>query len=979
MPSVSQIIRLRQQRREHIKSRPANRMGRIGLGFTLVLSFLIALSAIGLSIGYADLTQDLPPAEALAAILEPPNGQLLQPTRLYDRSGEYIIASFQNPAVDERSYIPINASQSEHLPSSLIDATIASADPEFWSHPGFRFEALRLAVGSVQGRQLTLAERLASDLLLWHEPAGLRRELRVKLLASQITNRFGREKVLEWYLNSANYGRFNYGAQSAARSYFGKSVSEITLEEAAVLAAAAQAPALNPHDSPQSIQERYNEILQSMLSQGLISEPQFRHAAQEEIAFRPALRPHFDLAPAFTNVVLEQLAESFDRERIFRGGISIMTTLDYDLQVQAACAAANQTARLNDLQANEIPAIDGSACQAARLLPTIPGAQQVDAAEAVANIILLNPKTGQLLAMVGETTSGRDPAHLPGHPPGSLITPFIYLTGFTRGLTPASLLWDIPPSSPNEPDEIRNPDGRYHGPVRLRIALANDYLVPASQVMSQMGIQSVLRTIQQLDLNTLIIPDGDAAHRLPVEGGEVTLLDITRAYGVFANQGVLSGRMAINGQTNGVTPLNPGAIIRVSDLQGQNWLDCDELQGPCDIQSRPVISSQLAYLITHILSDETARWLSLGHPNPLEIGRPAAAKIGQLESRTEAWTVGYTPSLVAGVWLGNATSDDETRISSTGASGLWHAIMQYATRNTPSEDWELPPGISTINVCNPSGLLPTQECPLVVSEVFQSGNEPSHADNLYQAFQINRESGNLATIFTPPELIEEHVYMLVPPEAEDWARETGIPIVPASYDVIEAPEAPLETAHITSPQMFASVKGRVAIQGSAGGAGFSFYRLQIGQGLNPDQWIQIGEDKARPVTDDLLAIWDTARLSGLYALQLLVVRGEQQVDTHTLQVRVDNQAPEVEIRYPQEGQRFIYPQDQVIAFQVEASDELGLAVVEFKLDGKLINSLTTPPFTVPWNASIGKHTLSVIANDAAGNQSEARLRFTVER
>lgn len=979
MPSVPQIIRLRQQRREQIGSRPAARMGRIGLGFSLALCFLIALGTIGLTIVYANLTQDLPPAATLAAILEPPNGQLLQPTRLYDRSGEHVIASFQNPAVDERSYVPIDASQNEGLPLYLINATIASADPDFWSHPGFRFEDLRFVMGQVQSKRMTLAESLISELLLWDEPAGLRRELRIKLLASQITKRFGREKVLEWYLNSANYGRFNFGAQSAAQAYFGKSVSEITLEEAAALAAAAQAPALNPHDSPQSIRERYDPILKTMLKQGLITEAQFRHAEQEEITFRPAQGPHFDLAPVFTNLVMEQLAESFDRERILRGGLSILTTLDYDLQVQAECAAANQTTRLNDIQANEIPAIDGSACQAARLLPTIPGGKQSNTADVVANIILLNPTTGQLLATVGETTSGLDPAHLPGHPPGSLITPFIYLTGFTRGLTPASLLWDIPANLPNEADEIRNPDGRYHGPVRLRIAMANDYLVPASQVMSQMSIQSVLRTIQQLDMNSFIIPSGDAADLLPVKGGEVTLLDITQAYGVFANQGVLSGKRAINGNGNGVSPLNPTTILRISDLQGQNWMDCDDLQGQCDIESRPVISAQLAYLITHILSDETARWPSLGHPNSLEIGRPAAAKIGQLGSKTEVWTVGYTPTLVAGVWLGIQPPHNEAQMPPTGASGLWHAIMQYATRNVPSQDWEIPRGISTINVCDPSGLLPTEECPVVVSEVFQSGNEATHTDNLYQTFQINRETGNLATIFTPPALIEEGVYMLVPPEAEEWARETGIPVVPTAYDVIDAPEAPLETAQITSPQMFASVKGRVAIQGSAGGEDFSFYRLQIGQGLNPDRWMQIGEDQSEPVTDDLLATWDTGGLSGLYALQLLVVQGEQQANTYTLQVRVDNQAPEVDIRYPQEDQRFIYPQDQVITFQADASDDLGLARVEFEIDGELVNRLATPPFTVPWDASLGEHTLSVIASDGAGNQSEAEIRFVVDR
>ncbi len=825
MPSVSHIIRLRQRRREQGNSSPASRVSRIGLALSLLLSCMVALIAIGLTQVYADLTQDLPSPETLPALLEPPNGQLLRPTRLYDRTGEHVIQTLQNPAIGERQYLPIDESQNEHLSTSLIDATIAAADPKFWYHSGFLLEDLRLTLLSGQSRRKTLAQRLVSDLLLWSEQPGLRRTLREHLLAAQVTARYGREKVMEWYLNSANYGRLNLGAQSAAFAYFGKSAKELTLAQEAILAAVAEAPSLNPHDSPQAAEERSLDVLQSMHEQGLITAERYSQATQEEITFQPAEDPPVDPAPALTNLVLEQLAEKFDRERVLRGGLRIVTSLDYDLQLQTNCAAANQIAQLKDPQVQEMPASDGTACQAARLLPTIPKSGQDKRGEVSANVVVIDPKSGHVLAMVGDTKPGFDPAHLPGQPPGSLLTPFIYLTAFSRGLSPSSLLWDIPASTPEIAGEVSNPDGRFHGPVRLRVALANDYLVPASQVLTQMGAESVWRTAHQLGLNTLEIPTGEEANRLHIEGGEVTLLDITRAFGVLANQGLLIGESSRANSTNGASSLQPVTVLQVTDEQELVWLDCKEPQVQCDLQTRPVTSAQLAYLMTHILSDETIRWPSLGHPNPLEIGRPAAAKIGQTLNEGDVWTVGFTPSLVVGTWLGSDLQDIGTPLPTSGAAGLWHAIMQYATRNTPLEDWEPPPGITTLSVCDPSGLLPTKECPVVVSEVFQAGNEPTHADNLFQSLQINRESGNLATIFTPPELIEERGYMIVPPEAEEWARQAGLKTIRVSYDNIEAPEPPKEDAQITSPEMFLSVSGRVPILGSAGGPGFSFYRL----------------------------------------------------------------------------------------------------------------------------------------------------------
>jgi len=188
-------------------------------------------------------------------------------------------------------------------------------------------------------------------------------------------------------------------------------------------------------------------------------------------------------------------------------------------------------------------------------------------------------------------------------------------------------------------------------------------------------------------------------------------------------------------------------------------------------------------------------------------------------------------------------------------------------------------------VCDPSGMLPTQECSSLVTEVFLNGNEPIQADDLYRKFAINRETGLLATVFTPPELIENHVYLLVPENARDWARSAGLEIPPASYDAIQAPPVN-PTVNITLPGLFAEVSDVVKIVGTASGDDFAYYRLQVGKGLNPQEWIQLGSDVISPVEDGVLAEWDTGGLSGLYAVQLQVVRTDQRVDMAVIQVTI---------------------------------------------------------------------------------------------
>jgi hypothetical protein len=226
-------------------------------------------------------------------------------------------------------------------------------------------------------------------------------------------------------------------------------------------------------------------------------------------------------------------------------------------------------------------------------------------------------------------------------------------------------------------------------------------------------------------------------------------------------------------------------------------------------------------------------------------------------------------------------------------------------------------------------------------------------------------------------LIEEKVFLLVPPEASAWARDAGIPTPPESYDVIAAPE-PAPDARITRPEMFSIHRGEISVMGSATGEDFVSYRLQVGQGLNPQTWLAITEDVTTPVEDDELGVWDASDTDGLYALQLIVLRGDQQIDTDTIQVTIDNQAPLITIDYPQDGQTLSRSAHPTITFQVTVQENLELEGVSYFIDGEAIGTQDQAPFAYSWQATPGEHILRVEAVDLAGNSSEAAITFLVE-
>jgi membrane peptidoglycan carboxypeptidase len=825
MPETLSILRQRRERRDQSRRSAESRTRRIIVGCGFIISILIAGSILTAAYAWAALTRDLPSIAAIPILLDPRNGALLQPTRLYDRTGAHTIAVLA-PSDAPRRYIPL-----ESFPQDLIHATIST--------------------------QTDLAGQLASSLLLWNEAPSPQRDLRQRLLAAQLNSAYGQDRILEWTLNSADYGRFAYGADAAAQLYFGLPVEQLNSAQSALLAAVSRSPAINPFDAPQDALANQRQILDEMQAKGFLTAEQYGQALALPLGIQPA-PAQLSLSPAFVDLVLAQLDSGFNRGRIARGGLNIVTTLDYDLQAQAACALQTQLSRLSG-DDTLVTSAYGSACVAAQDLPALPSGASTT--EAAASAAVIDPRTGQVLALVGETDLEGNQSGLTARRIGSLVTPFIYLTGFARGMSPASLGWDIPAGISGASGDVHNPDGRFHGPVRLREALASDYLVPAAEILVQLGAESVARIAAPFGIS---FPAGGGD---PLLGNALlTPLDVARAYGVFGNQGVLAGWKS--GEI-----LRPAAVLNVESVDHAPWFSA----ATPDVQA--VVSPQLSYLMTDVLRDPTARRGTTGGA-ALDINRPAGAKVGQTEDGRDLWAVGYTPDRSVAVWLGG-----ETAQSPAPASGLWRALMNFASRDVSPEGWAQPQGMTAKDVCSPSGLLPTDACPLVVREVFLEGNQPVQYDDLYRSFPINRETKMLATIFTPPQLVENKVFMVVPEAAKEWAASVGLLTPPDTFDTIQA-KPPTPDVNIASPEMFAEVNGRVEVSGTAAGEGFLFYRLQYGQGLNPQVWYQIGDDSTVPVSDGLLGEWDTSGLSGLYVLQLQVIRLDQSLETDTIFVTV---------------------------------------------------------------------------------------------
>ena len=638
-------------------------------------------------------------------------------TRILDRNGD-VLYEILDPHAGRRTYVPLSK-----ISPYMVAATLATEDKHFYEHPGVDFWAVARAfwqnytTGEVVSGASTITQQLARALLLSPQERSqrtYRRKLREAILAMEITRRYSKDEILELYLNEVYYGNLAYGVEAAAETYFHTSAEKLTLAQAAFLAGLPQAPAVyDPYTNRTAAMQRYKQVLaliyQTSQEQGCIQVSNSAHpvcvgqddilqAWQEMEAYKfppPEIPMRF---PHWVNYIRSLLEQRYDPQTIYRSGFTVYTTLDPTMQRKAQEIVSQQ---VQALAAKHVT--DGA-------------------------LVAIRPSTGEILAMVGSADFYNEAIHgqvnmaLAPRQPGSSIKPYTYLAAFEKGWTPATLIWDVPsefppsgnPNDPRPPYKPVNYDHRFHGPVTVRTALANSFNIPAVKTLQFVGIYDDPKTPQKdgligmaerLGITTLTRKDYGLS--LTLGGGEVTLLEHTAAYAVLANGG---------------KRVPPVAITRIVDYRGKTVY---EYTPPAGVQ---VVRPEHAYLITSILSDNQARAWEFGLNSPLHLPFPAAAKTGTTNDFRDNWTMGYTPDIAVGVWVGNA--DNSPMINSTGLTGaapIWSAFMQYAenylTHGHPTP-FVQPPGIVTYTICAVSGAQPSRWCPKTRTEIFAYDQPP---------------------------------------------------------------------------------------------------------------------------------------------------------------------------------------------------------------------------------------------------------------
>lgn len=1004
---IVRYVALQRRQRRRVKERSGVRQLLRVAGTLLLIVLLVNVGFVASGVGaaagaYAYFTRDLPQPEQIEAADEN-----FETTKIYDRTGQVLLHEVIDPFGGDRTSVTL-----DQIPEHLICATIALEDRNYWENPGINVRGIARAFwADIRGQQIqggsSITQQLIKNIVIEPERRYVsaegpewkdyERKITEVLTAHRISQMYSKEQILEWYLNTNHYGRVAYGIEAAARMYFGKSAGQLTLAESATLAAIPQFPAMNPFDNPEKARERQHVVLDLMVQENCIT-PEEAVVAKYESWELAEFTERFDIqAPHFSVYVRQQLEEMFGYEAVYRGGLRVYTTIALDLQEQAQCVARAQIRRLSgEDEATVIQeAIDGG-CEAAQFLPPL-RASHVGFDHEVNNgaVVVIRSGTGEILAMVGsldywdESIDGQFNVTVdgPGRQPGSSFKPFTYVTLLSQGYNAAYMLLDVrtafqqPTGTPYVPE---NYDRKYHGPKRMRLALACSFNIPAVAALQLAGVDNVIRTTHRMGINTLDRGLDYYGLSLTLGGGEVHLLDMVYAFSVFANGGRMYGAPVPEDQLRaGFRELNPVAILRVEDRDGNVLYEYDQPE------SRDILSPQLAYLMNSIISDRISRYGAFSRPNPLELSndRPAAAKTGTTDNYKDAWTIGYTPQLAVGVWVGNFDNSDMKHVAGvTGAAPIWHAVMEYAIQDEEIADFVRPDGLVERRVCAVSGHLPTEHCP-TVNELFIPGTEPTERCHIHQVYQVNRETGRLCTIHTPPELCEERVYEVYPPEAADWIaslpEDRRPPTPPTEYDTIGPTRSDAEVT-IISPAPYSYIRDTVPITGNAKGGDFNYYRLFFGEGLNPTEWIQVGPEHGNQVDHNILEFWDTTGLDGLYSLRLSVVDHSTALREAVIQVTVDNISPTLDLTHPEEGAEYEFDYDEWVNVNAEVQD-YSIARVEFYMyPGRKENVPAEPlepfavrtiaPFNVNWTIaghSQGNYTFYIIAVDAAGNVTKS--------
>lgn len=659
----------------------------------LLLGFLVLVGVglLGLAagmFGYARIARTLPAPQELRD-----RANTFQSTQILDRNGGLLYEVFPNDT-GRRTVVPLGS-----ISPYLINAVLATEDPNFYRHPGVDpvgvaravYYILRQDSRSPGGSSIT--QQLVKLTFLDAEKS-FSRKLKEAILAIEISRRYDKDAILEIYLNHIFYGNLAYGVEAAAQTYFGKPASDLDLAEASLLAGIPQAPAVyDPYSNWEATRARQSDVLRLMVEHGFVMPDDataawLRWEGKDSGAVLAAPSAGFP-APHFVILVRQQLERQYGPEVVTKGGLRVFTTLDPRLQSLAEQAVREGASTLQQRKANA-----GNAA-----------------------LVALDPNTGEILALVGSPDyanagiAGQINMAVAPRQTGSAIKPLTYLAAFELSQdywTPATVILDEPtqfPDGPGRPPYVpRNYDGTFHGPVSVRSALANSYNIPAVKALQHVGIPALQDVAARLGITTLTRPDYGLS--LTLGGGEVSLLEMTAAFAAFANGGYRA---------------EPHAILRVETETG------DLLEDDARPSLHRALSAEHAFLITSILSDAEARrpafgasaaWLEL--PN-----RPAAAKTGTTNDYRDAWTVGYTPDLVAGIWVGNADNAPmNAAAAGVSAAPIWHQFMQAALAGWPVHPFLRPQGVVTLEVCADTGKQPAADCTDRRSEVFSASQLP---------------------------------------------------------------------------------------------------------------------------------------------------------------------------------------------------------------------------------------------------------------
>lgn len=637
----------------------------------LSIMFLVVLSgsAIAIDIGMTTMKASQRNISDPDALMNSKNTG----TTILDRNGEIL---FQGYGAVTRHNIPL-----DEMPESLVSATLATEDPDFYQHGGFSWRGTARAViadlrhtGMVQGGS-TITQQLVKNTLLTNEKS-FTRKYKEAVLAVDMERRYSKDQILQMYMNTIYYGQGAYGVESASQTYFNKPAKDLTLEESALLAGLPQSPSIyDPNVDKDAAKERRDYVLSRMEEEGYINETIVNETSSKPVV--AGMRKITIKAPHFVFFVLDELRRKYGPDIVEKGGITVTTTLDYKKQQAAEEIVKNQVEKLASRNATN------------------------------SGLVAMTPNNGDIISMVGSVDYNK-----PGYgavnvtlaqlQPGSSFKPIAYATAFTKGWNGATKVDDKPMRVPQYDGQVYEPknyDGKFRGQMTLRRALANSFNIPAIEVLKHAGLPDTITMAHSLGIQPPSLTQQDRyGLSLVLGGGEVRPLDMAGVYSTFANYG---------------TTVAPRAITEVKDKYGDN------ITKQTPNTSKQVLDPRVTYMVTNILSDNKTREEMFGTNSPLKLSRPAAVKTGTTNDYRDNWAVGYTPDVVTAVWVGNNDHSPMVNVDGvTGAAPIWRDYMEMAHAGLPVRDFPVPPGVVFAKVCASDGGLVDENDPNGVTEVF---------------------------------------------------------------------------------------------------------------------------------------------------------------------------------------------------------------------------------------------------------------------